>query len=68
MIILGQDVSMKGATLIICFWLLLLLIILVLMLRSWLGRDKLEDYNNIRWPPALADYPDYPDQPADHTD
>ena len=53
MIILGQDVSMKGATLIICFWLLLLVIIIVLMLRSWLGRDKLEDYNTIRCPLPL---------------
>ena len=62
MIILGQDVSMKGATLIICFWLLLLFIILVLMLRSWLARDKLEDYNTIRWPPAFADHSaDHPD-------
>lgn len=67
MIILGEDVSMKGATLIICFWLLLLLIIIVLMLRSWLARDKLEDYNTIRWPPA-PDYPDYSDQPADYPD
>ena len=54
MIILGEDVSMKGATLIICFWLLLLLIIIVLMLRSWLGRDKLEDYNTIRYPLPLT--------------
>lgn len=54
MIILGEDVSMKGATLIICFWLLLLLIIIVLMLRSWLGRDKLEDYNTIRCPLPLT--------------
>ena len=48
MILLGREVTIKGATIIIAFWVILLLLIIVLFLKAWLGREKLEDYNDIK--------------------
>ena len=48
MILLGGEVAIKGATIIIAFWVILLLLIIVLFLKAWLGREKFEDYNDIK--------------------
>ena len=48
MITIGEDIALKGATLIIGFWTILLILIIILLIRAWINREKIEDYNDLR--------------------
>ena len=48
MITIGEDITLKGATLIIGFWTILLILIIILLIRAWINREKIEDYNDLR--------------------
>ena len=45
---MGDIETMKGATVILIFWICLLVILIILMIKSWLEREDHENYDNIR--------------------
>ena len=49
MIILGYFETMKGATVILIFWICLLLVLIILMIKSWIEREDCEDYDKLRY-------------------
>ena len=51
MIILGHTYTetMKGATVILIFWICLLVVLIVLMIKSWIEREDREDYDKLRY-------------------
>ena len=49
MIILGHIETMKGATVILIFWICLLLVLIILMIKSWIEREDCEDYDKLRY-------------------
>ena len=49
MIILGYIETMKGATVILIFWICLLLVLIILMIKSWMEREDCEEYDKLRY-------------------